>query len=137
MESLGHSSRRLDLPAVTETDTEDAGAAAERAFRTRFMTFDTLMTGVRHFECAFNMRTSSLVHGLIARRADFARGLTTSTPGRPVRLVSLKGAAGFGSKGHRFLVRRAAHRRFTSNLIRTSSAPRQAWYSMRHVVRHG
>jgi hypothetical protein len=38
----------------------------------RFMAFDTLVTGVRAFECAFNVRTSSFVHGMITRRADFA-----------------------------------------------------------------
>ena len=38
----------------------------------RFITFDTLVTGVRAFECAFSMRTSSLVHGLTTRRAVFA-----------------------------------------------------------------
>jgi hypothetical protein len=36
------------------------------------MTFDTLVTGVRAFECAFNVRRSSFVHGLITRRAVFA-----------------------------------------------------------------
>jgi hypothetical protein len=38
----------------------------------RFITFDTLVTGVRAFECAFSVRTSSLVHGLTTRRADLA-----------------------------------------------------------------
>ena len=38
----------------------------------RFMTFETLGTGVRAFECAFSMRTSSFVHGLMTRRAVFA-----------------------------------------------------------------
>jgi hypothetical protein len=37
----------------------------------RFKARDTLVTGVRAFECAFNARTSSLVHGLITRRAVF------------------------------------------------------------------
>ena len=38
----------------------------------RFITFETLGTGVRAFECAFSMRTSSFVHGLMTRRAVFA-----------------------------------------------------------------
>jgi hypothetical protein len=38
----------------------------------RFITFETLVTGVRAFECAFSVRTSSFVHGLIARRVVFA-----------------------------------------------------------------
>jgi hypothetical protein len=38
----------------------------------RFITFETLVTGVRAFECAFSMRTSSFVHGLMTRRAVFA-----------------------------------------------------------------
>jgi ammonia channel protein AmtB len=38
----------------------------------RFISFDTLVTGVRAFEWALSVLTSSLVHGLIARRADFA-----------------------------------------------------------------
>ena len=38
----------------------------------RSITFETLGTGVRAFECAFSMRTSSFVHGLMARRAVFA-----------------------------------------------------------------
>jgi len=33
----------------------------------RFITFETLGTGVRAFECAFSMRTSS--HGLGGKRA--------------------------------------------------------------------
>jgi hypothetical protein len=36
------------------------------------MTFDTFVTGVRAFECAFRVRTSSFVHGLMTRRAVFA-----------------------------------------------------------------
>jgi hypothetical protein len=35
----------------------------------RFITFETLVTGVRAFECAFSVRTSSFVHGLMTRRA--------------------------------------------------------------------
>jgi hypothetical protein len=38
----------------------------------RFITFETLLTGVRAFECAFSMRTSSFVHGWITRRAVVA-----------------------------------------------------------------
>ena len=38
----------------------------------RFITFETLVTGVRAFECAFSVRTSSFVHGLMTRRAVFA-----------------------------------------------------------------
>jgi hypothetical protein len=38
----------------------------------RFIAFDTFVTGVRAFECAFSVRTSSFVHGMITRRADFA-----------------------------------------------------------------
>jgi hypothetical protein len=38
----------------------------------RFITFETLGTGVRAFECALSMRTSSFVHGLMTRRAVFA-----------------------------------------------------------------
>jgi hypothetical protein len=38
----------------------------------RCITFETLVTGVRAFECAFSVRTSSFVHGLTARRAVFA-----------------------------------------------------------------
>jgi hypothetical protein len=38
----------------------------------RFITFETLGTGVRAFECAFSVRTSSFVHGLMTRRAVFA-----------------------------------------------------------------
>jgi len=38
----------------------------------RFITFDTLVTGVRAFECAFSVRTSSFVHGLMTRRVVFA-----------------------------------------------------------------
>jgi hypothetical protein len=38
----------------------------------RFITFETLMTGVQAFECAFSVRTSSFVHGLMTRRAVFA-----------------------------------------------------------------
>jgi hypothetical protein len=34
----------------------------------RFITFDTFVTGVRAFEWAFNVRTSSFVHGLMTRR---------------------------------------------------------------------
>ena len=37
----------------------------------RFITFDTLATGVRAFECALSVFTSSFVHGLMTRRADF------------------------------------------------------------------
>ena len=35
----------------------------------RFITFETLVTGVRAFEWAFSVRTSSFVHGLMTRRA--------------------------------------------------------------------
>jgi len=38
----------------------------------RFITFETLVTGVRAFECAFSVRTSSFVHGLMTRRAVVA-----------------------------------------------------------------
>jgi hypothetical protein len=38
----------------------------------RFISFDIFATGVRAFECAFRVRTSSFVHGLITRRADLA-----------------------------------------------------------------
>ena len=38
----------------------------------RFITFETLVTGVRAFECAFSVLTSSFVHGLMTRRAVFA-----------------------------------------------------------------
>jgi nucleoside permease NupC len=38
----------------------------------RFTTFETLVTGVRAFECAFSARTSSFVHGLMTRRTVFA-----------------------------------------------------------------
>jgi hypothetical protein len=38
----------------------------------RFITFETLVTGLRAFECAFSVRTSSFVHGLMTRRAVFA-----------------------------------------------------------------
>jgi len=38
----------------------------------RFITFETLVTGVRAFECAFSVRTSSFVHGLMTRRTVFA-----------------------------------------------------------------
>ena len=38
----------------------------------RSITFETLVTGVRAFECAFSVRTSSFVHGLMTRRAVFA-----------------------------------------------------------------
>ena len=38
----------------------------------RFITFETLVTGVRAFECAFSVRTSSFVHGLMTRRVVFA-----------------------------------------------------------------
>ena len=41
----------------------------------RFITFETLVTGVRAFECAFSVRTSSFVHGLMTRRAVFGEGL--------------------------------------------------------------
>jgi hypothetical protein len=38
----------------------------------RFITFETLVTGVRAFECALSVRTSSFVHGLMTRRAVVA-----------------------------------------------------------------
>src|ERR1700727_1860017 len=38
----------------------------------RFMTFDTLTTGVLALECALSVRKSSFVHGLTTRRVDFA-----------------------------------------------------------------
>ena len=38
----------------------------------RFITFETLVTGVRAFECAFSVRTSSPVDGLMTRRVVFA-----------------------------------------------------------------
>ena len=38
----------------------------------RFITFETLVTGVRALECTFSVRTSSFVHGLTTRRAVFA-----------------------------------------------------------------
>src|SRR5258708_30652854 len=38
----------------------------------RFITFDTLTTGVLALECALSARKSSFVHGLMTRRADFA-----------------------------------------------------------------
>src|ERR1700729_2389142 len=47
-------------------------ALRRRAPTVRFITFETLGTGVRAFECAFSMRTSSFVHGLMTRRAVFA-----------------------------------------------------------------
>jgi hypothetical protein len=47
-------------------------ALRRRAPTVRFITFETLVTGVRAFECAFNVRTSSFVHGLMTRRAVFA-----------------------------------------------------------------
>ena len=47
----------------------------------RFITFEALGTGVRAFECAFSMRTSSFVHGLMTRRAVFAfTGLVDFVP---------------------------------------------------------
>src|SRR3984957_18586361 len=47
-------------------------ALRRRAPTVRFITFETLVTGVRAFECAFSVRTSSFVHGLITRRAVVA-----------------------------------------------------------------
>ena len=47
-------------------------ARRRRAPTVRFITFDTLVTGVRAFECAFSVRTSSFVHGLTTRRDDLA-----------------------------------------------------------------
>ena len=47
-------------------------ALRRRAPTVRFITFETLVTGVRAFECAFSVRTSSFVHGLMTRRAVFA-----------------------------------------------------------------
>src|ERR1700679_3831644 len=44
----------------------------------RFMTFDTLTTGVRALECALSSRKSSFVHGRTTRRVDFA-GFTDLT----------------------------------------------------------
>jgi hypothetical protein len=43
-----------------------------RAPTVRFMTFDTLTTGVRDLECALSVRKSSFVHGLMTRRALLA-----------------------------------------------------------------
>lgn len=37
----------------------------------RFISFEISAIGVRAFECAFNVRTSSYVHDLITRRAGF------------------------------------------------------------------
>lgn len=51
-------------------------ALRRRAPTVRFITFDTLVTGVRAFECAFSVFTSSLVHGLSTRRADLAAVFT-------------------------------------------------------------
>jgi hypothetical protein len=50
-------------------------ALRRRAPTVRFISFDTLVTGVRALEWALSVFTSSLVHRLITRRADFA-GLT-------------------------------------------------------------
>ena len=47
-------------------------ALRRRAPTVRFSAFETLGTGVRAFECALSMRTSSFVHGLMTRRAVFA-----------------------------------------------------------------
>ena len=47
-------------------------ALRRRAPTVRFITFETLVTGVRAFECAFSVRTSSFVHGLMTRRAVVA-----------------------------------------------------------------
>ena len=54
---------------MAETDAKDTGSAAESANRALHQ---TLGTGVRAFECALSMRTSSFVHGLMTRRAVFA-----------------------------------------------------------------
>ena len=56
---------------MAETDAEDTGSAAESADRALHH-LETLVTGVRAFECAFSVRTSSFVHGLMTRRAVFA-----------------------------------------------------------------
>jgi hypothetical protein len=50
------------LPAVAKTDAEDTGSSAESANRALHH-LRTLVTGVRTFECAFSVRTSSFVHG--------------------------------------------------------------------------
>src|SRR3984885_10174426 len=47
-------------------------ALRRRAPTVRFITFETLGTGVPDFECALSIRTSSFVHGLMTRRAVFA-----------------------------------------------------------------
>ena len=47
-------------------------ALRRRAPTVRFITFETLVTGVRAFECAFSVRRSSFVHGLMTRRAVVA-----------------------------------------------------------------
>ena len=56
---------------MTETDAEDTGSAAESANRALHH-LRNLGDGVRAFECAFSVRTSSFVHGLMTRRAVFA-----------------------------------------------------------------
>jgi hypothetical protein len=38
----------------------------------RFISFEIFSTGVRALECAFRVRTSSFVQGLMTRRADLA-----------------------------------------------------------------
>ena len=55
---------------MAETDAEDTSSAAESA--NRALHHLPLVTGVRAFECAFSVRTSSFVHGLMTRRAVFA-----------------------------------------------------------------
>src|ERR1700728_4956034 len=47
-------------------------ALRRRAPTVRFITCEPVVTGVRAFECAFSVRTSSFVHVLMTRRAVVA-----------------------------------------------------------------
>ena len=56
---------------MAETEAQDPGSTAESANRALHH-LRNLGDGVRAFECAFSVRTSSFVHGLMTRRAVFA-----------------------------------------------------------------
>jgi hypothetical protein len=80
----------------------------------RFITFETLGTGVRAFECALSMRTSSFVHGLMTRRVVFAFTVLTDF----VLLAALFKALGiisgtpFECRANRYAMWRQKGRRF-------------------------
>jgi hypothetical protein len=71
VEECSSSQKTENLTGGGRDHAEDTGSAAESANRALHH-LRNLGTGVRAFECAFSMRTSSFVHGLMPRRAVFA-----------------------------------------------------------------